>query len=139
VRALVLMVAWLLAVLPAAASAGPVVSTQSGDVEGLIDGTATEWRGVPYAAPPVGAARWRPPAPADPWSGVRDATTFAAPCAQPTFDDNGNVVGTHGQEDCLNLNVFAPVSASAGDDLPVLVSMDAEVAGWPSAFAGVAG
>lgn len=120
---LLLVVTWLLVVLPATASAGPVVTTQGGDVEGVVDGTAVEWRGVPYAAPPVGAARWRPPAPAEPWSGVRDASTFAAPCAQPSLDQEGNVVGTFGQEDCLNLNVFTPAGAAEGDDLPVLVHL----------------
>jgi para-nitrobenzyl esterase len=54
---------------------------------------------------------------------VRDATTFAPPCAQPRFDDAGNVVGTLGREDCLNLNVFAPAAASPGDRLPVLVHL----------------
>ena len=116
---LLLVVAWLLVALHGTAWAGPVVATQSGAVEGVINGAAAEWRGVPYAAPPVGEARWRPPAPAAPWSGVRDATTFAPPCAQPDFDSEATV----GQEDCLNLNVFAPAGASAGDALPVLVHL----------------
>ena len=116
---LLLVVAWLLVALHGTAWAGPVVVTQDGAVEGVINGAAAEWRGVPYAAPPVGEARWRPPAPAAPWSGVRDATTFAPPCAQPDFDSEGTV----GQEDCLNLNVFAPAGASAGDALPVLVHL----------------
>jgi para-nitrobenzyl esterase len=123
-RALPLVVvSWVLLLFPGTALAGPVVATQSGDVEGIIVGAAAEWRGVPYAAPPVGPLRWRAPAPAVPWSGVRAATAFAAPCAQPVFDDAGNVSGTRGQEDCLNLNVFAPAGAAAGDRLPVLVHL----------------
>src|SRR5882757_5187903 len=63
---------------PAAASAsGPVVGTANGAVRGLANGAADEFLGIPYAAPPVGALRWRPPQPAASWPGVRDATQFA--------------------------------------------------------------
>ena len=68
--------------------------------------------------------RWRAPAPAASWSGVRDATAFGSPCLQPfAFDDNGNVTETLGSEDCLFLNVFAPVGTTGASHLPVIVHL----------------
>ncbi|XOV88125.1 MAG: carboxylesterase/lipase family protein [Pseudomonadota bacterium] len=78
------------------------------------------WRGVPYAKPPVGELRWRPPAPMSPWSGVRDATQFGASCFQAT--NSSGFVWRRGDfpvsEDCLYLNVWAP---EAAEGLPVMV------------------
>lgn len=94
----------------------PVVGTDSGAVRGVATATTDEFLGIPYAAPPVGALRWRPPAPAAHWSGVRDATAFAPHCPQ--------VAGPFGKastsEDCLYLNVFRPARRS-GRPLPVMV------------------
>ena len=61
----------------AASASGPVAGTANGPVRGLANGAVDEFLGIPYAAPPVGALRWRPPQPAANWSGVRDATRFA--------------------------------------------------------------
>ena len=98
--------------------------TPSGALEGVANGDVLEWRGIPYAAPPVGALRWRAPAPAASWSGVRDATAFGSPCLQPfAFDDNGDVTETLGSEDCLFLNVFAPVGTTGASHLPVIVHL----------------
>ncbi len=102
----------------ALASPGLVVQTTAGAVQGVVVGPEAEWRGIPYAAPPLGALRWRSPAAVTPWSGVRDATRFAPPCIQTDF--NG---GTLGSEDCLYLNVFAPPTATAGSGLPVMVHL----------------
>ena len=78
-----------------------------------------EFKGVPYAAPPVGEHRWQPPRPAPCWSGVRDATSFGAVCAQV-----GAVPGTtttwFGSEDCLTLNIWSPMTPPPGEGLPVL-------------------
>jgi para-nitrobenzyl esterase len=107
---------------PALASPGLVVQTADGAVQGVlasgVAGTEAEWRGIPYAAPPLGALRWQPPQPVTSWPGVRDATQFTQPCFQT--DGNG---GTLGSEDCLYLNVFAPPSASARSKLPVMVHL----------------
>jgi para-nitrobenzyl esterase len=114
----------LLMVLPplwaraAVAAPPPVVRTTSGDVRGVDNGTSKEWRGVPFAAPPVGNLRWRPPAAPASWTGVRDASTFAPPCIQL---DAGAPGGTRGSENCLYLNVFAPSTATASSKLPVMV------------------
>jgi para-nitrobenzyl esterase len=98
------------------ASAGPAcapgtdVSTASGSVCGLASGGLHEWLAIPYAAPPVGSLRWRPPQPAAPWAGTLAATTEESACAQ----------GTTGSEDCLYVDVYAPAGARPGS-LPVLV------------------
>ena len=84
-----------------------VVRTDKGLVRGVENGGAREFLGIPYAAPPVGRLRWRPPQPAARWRGVRDASKPANVCAQ-----NGSVVTgvpvTSTAEDCLYLNVYTP-------------------------------
>jgi para-nitrobenzyl esterase len=115
----------VLALAASAGSAPPsslVVQTKGGAVAGVLVGAENEWRGVPYAAPPVGPLRWQPPMPVTPWSGVRDASSFHDPCIQPAFLPDGSVV-TVGAEDCLYLNVFTPASASARSKLPVMVHL----------------
>lgn len=97
-------------------AAGPVVTTRSGAVRGTVADGLRSFQGIPYAAPPVGGARWRAPAPAASWTGVRDATEPGGPCAQPL----GYPIGVPtDNEDCLYLNVTAP--AAAKGPLPVLV------------------
>ncbi|MEA2527108.1 MAG: para-nitrobenzyl esterase [Thermomicrobiales bacterium] len=103
---------------PADGNGALVVHTPSGALGGVANGATTEWRGVPYAAAPVGDRRWRPPAPVDPWQGVRDATQFAEVCAQVNMGPDGGITG---REDCLYLNVFVPADAPAGAGLPVMV------------------
>lgn len=112
------------AAIPALAATGPTVVTQNGAVSGVANGSMKEWRGIPYAAPPIGNLRWRPPAPAASWHGLRDATTFASPCVQPSaFAADGSVTATTGSEDCLYLNVFAPAGATASSRLAVMVHL----------------
>jgi para-nitrobenzyl esterase len=106
-----------------AASAGDatVVRVESGSLRGAPsdrDASVRVYRGVPYAAPPVGALRWRPPLSAAPWDGVRDATSFAPPCAQVERPGRAGAA-VLGSEDCLYLNVWT--TGGAGDRLPVLV------------------
>ena len=70
-----------------------------------------EFRGIPFAAPPVGALRWRPPAPAPKWRGLRDASRFAPRCMQrPLFPDMV-FRSDRMSEDCLYLNVWAPAQS----------------------------
>jgi para-nitrobenzyl esterase len=99
--------------------AGPVVHTVAGDVAGIATGSAVEWRAIPFAAPPVGQLRWRPPEPPEAWTGVRLSTDFAPQCLQL----GDTATSTEGSEDCLYLNVFAPVGTTVADDLPVMVHL----------------
>jgi para-nitrobenzyl esterase len=94
---------------------GEVVRVDGGEIRGALEAGALGFRGIPYAAAPLGGLRWRPPAPVEPWTGVRGATAFGAKC--PQFDDGGAVTG---EEDCLQLNVWTPASASIASRLPVL-------------------
>ena len=98
------------------------VETAYGKLEGKQVGPVIQWRGVPFAAPPVGRLRFQPPEPPRPWAGVRDATTFASPSAQPAAPMEvmfGAGDGPQGAEDCLYLNVYAPVEPAA-ERLPVM-------------------
>ncbi|MGD0606520.1 MAG: carboxylesterase family protein [Streptosporangiaceae bacterium] len=98
--------------------AGLVVTTTGGTLRGTTVGPAAEFLGIPYAAPPVGPLRWRPPQPAAPWTGIRDATAFAPHCPQPP--SGFGVAST--SENCLYLNVYTPSGARAGArNLPVMV------------------
>ncbi|RZQ63341.1 carboxylesterase/lipase family protein [Amycolatopsis suaedae] len=97
---------------------GPVVTTDSGQVRGVATDRYRLFQGIPYAAPPVGGLRWRSPQPAEAWAGVRDATVPGARCAQRA-SAGGNAAST--SEDCLFLNVTAPVAASPATPRPVLV------------------
>src|ERR1051325_6745299 len=63
-------------------ASSPQVKTDNGTVEGKADGPVRSFLGIPYAAPPVGELRWKPPAPAAKWSGVRAATGFGSRCMQ---------------------------------------------------------
>jgi para-nitrobenzyl esterase len=91
------------------AAAAPVPTT-AGLVEGTVENGLAVYRGLPFAAPPVGERRWRAPAAPERWQGVREADHFAAPCI-------GNGPGS--SEDCLYLNVWSP--AKPGEHLPVMV------------------
>jgi len=83
----------------------PVVYTDKGAVRGFVKNGVNVFLGIPYAAPPVGNLRWRPPQPAHRWNGVRDATEFANTCPQVT--ELGAFAGPSSvTEDCLYLNVF---------------------------------
>ncbi|MEJ1975613.1 MAG: carboxylesterase family protein [Acetobacteraceae bacterium] len=101
------------------AAVPPRVETGQGAVEGLQVKGVGEFLGIPYAAPPVGDLRWRPPIAAQPWTGVRQATRFGAACAQITT--LGVFAGpANDNEDCLTLNVFTPQTGASGK-LPVIV------------------
>ncbi|QUQ68652.1 carboxylesterase/lipase family protein [Kutzneria sp. CA-103260] len=95
-----------------------VVPTGSGFVRGTLDGQSRVFSGIPFAAPPTGDRRWRPPRPAASWSGVRDATKRPAPC--PQLGEDGNSLMPGSSEDCLYLNVTTPQRADAKPK-PVMV------------------
>ncbi|MDP3378936.1 MAG: carboxylesterase family protein, partial [Brevundimonas sp.] len=95
------------------------VRLENGTVQGAVAGDIVAFKGLPYAAPPVGERRWRPPAPAANWEGTRDATTYGAICIQAPANGDPGVGPLPMSEDCLTLNVWAPVERA--EPLPVMV------------------
>lgn len=96
----------------------PVVATEAGKVRGAVESDIASWKGIPFAAPPVGPLRWRMPQPAAHWSGVRDATAYGHDCMQLPFASDAAPLGTPPAEDCLNVNIWKPAHATG--KLPVL-------------------
>jgi para-nitrobenzyl esterase len=111
-------VAAMALVVAGAVSAAETVTIDTGALKGVTAEGVVSFRGIPYAAPPVGSLRWRPPAPAKPWSGVRSADQNGALCMQKYNKTDNGVGPLPMSEDCLTLNVFAPAGATK---LPVMV------------------
>lgn len=118
------------------------VRIESGEIAGMVrvrsnvssgqdaveykPGNVRVFRGIPYAAPPVGDLRWRPPQAVVPWEGVRRATSFGSICPQPdnpvpTFRRIGGGNDVTESEDCLFANVWTPAVPAAAEKLPVMV------------------
>ena len=124
-----------------------VVRVDSGELQGVADGGVVSYKGIPFAAPPVGELRWRPPQPAARWTGVRQAAEFGADCMQGRFGPPPGPAATAAtnasrsssataapgappspaaaaerapSEDCLFVNVWSPASAAPGAKLPVM-------------------
>ena len=98
-----------------------IVKTDAGYVSGMNENGIEIYRGIPYAAPPTGDLRWRPPALVQPWNGTRDAKVFSAACPQPvSADPSSGDIPANMSEDCLYLNLWTPAK-SADDKLPVMV------------------
>ncbi|MCS0602116.1 carboxylesterase family protein [Streptomyces sp. LP11] len=102
---------------------GPVVGTPHGAVRGRYEQGVAVFRGIPYGAPPFGPRRFRPPAPPEPWEGVRDAGAFGPTAPKPPYSEafahylsDPEIPG----DDCLNLNVWTP-EPGPGARLPVLL------------------
>src|SRR5213593_2996937 len=93
------------------------VRVGGGLIQGTVDGGLTVYRAIPYAAPPVGTLRWRPPQPAPKWEGVRAANEFGRACMQ-TNAAIANLPAP--SEDCLFVNVWTPATRAA-ERLPVMV------------------
>lgn len=96
-----------------------IVTTSLGDVKGFVPESSDDtyqWRGIPYAQPPVGDLRWKPPVALDAWDGVLDATEYKNQAAQNPLYASFGEGGV--SEDCLYLNITAPKDA---EDLPVMV------------------
>ena len=85
-----------------------------GTVRGTVDNGVAAFKGIPFAAPPVGDLRWQAPQPVIPWNGVKQTTAFALPCAQ------GSGAAAESSEDCLYLNIWTS-AASDGEKRPVMV------------------
>ena len=88
-------------------TAEPIRATETGRVQGLGGEDIDRFLGIPYAAPPTGGQRWRAPAPAPRWSGVRPATQFGSDCFGPQRLRTGSLAPGM-SEDCLYLNIWSP-------------------------------
>ncbi len=104
---------------PAIAASAPEVSVESGLLRGTQGDGVVAYKGIPFAAPPIGPLRWRAPQPAAAWSGTRDAGAYGPDCMQKPFPSDAAPLGTTPAEDCLYANVWRP--ATADRKLPVLV------------------
>lgn len=96
-----------------------IAETNSGKVTGTLSGGVRIWKGIPFAAPPVSALRWRAPQPPAPWAGLRQATDYGNDCMQIPVATDAAPLGATPDEDCLYLNVWSP--EGSGDLRPVMV------------------
>lgn len=96
------------------------VHVRTGDLQGVTESEVTAYKGIPYAKPPTGELRWRPPVPAPVWEGVRAAREFGHACLQPPPQPTSVYYGAIASmsEDCLTLNVWTPAGARKA---PVMV------------------
>ena len=104
-------------------AAGPAAGQariDGGRVAGAVEDGVAAFKGIPFAAPPTGDLRWRPPGPVKPWTGVLQATQYGHDCMQKPFPSDAAPLGTEPSEDCLVLNVWRPAAASKAKR-PVMV------------------
>lgn len=102
----------------AAAGRKAVVDTPAGRMKGILEGNLRVFKGIPYARPPIGNLRWKPPQPLPRWQGIRETAEFGPACFQPsnTFVSVYVAPPIPMSEDCLTLNIWAPADAH---DAPV--------------------
>ena len=110
----------LLALLAAISTAQQVVKIDTGKLSGITTDGVIAYKGIPYAAPPVGDLRWRAPRPAAAWKGIRSAATYGHDCMQLPFPSDAAPLGTAPDEDCLVINVWLP-EHPASKHIPVMV------------------
>ncbi|HLY20658.1 MAG TPA: carboxylesterase family protein [Bryobacteraceae bacterium] len=103
-----------------AAAAVDEVRIDSGSVKGVVYKGVVAFKGIPFAAPPTRQNRWRAPQPVAPWKDVRPAAEYGSDCMQLPFPGDAAPLGVKPAEDCLYMNVWAPVERTSGE-LPVMV------------------
>jgi para-nitrobenzyl esterase len=108
---------------------GGAIDVDGGKIAGIVspgDPDVVSFKGIPFAAPPVGDLRWKPPHPVEPWEGVRSGADFGSACLQLPYPEDsfwarlGNIPADEMSEDCLYLNVWTPADPPA-KKLPVMV------------------
>ena len=126
-----------LTVASVAQQTSPLVKLDTGQVQGVASDGVVSYKGIPFAAPPVGELRWRPPQPAASWAGIRQASEFGADCMQGRFGAPPPAAGaprsgsaapaappastmSAPSENCLFVNVWTPATAKPGAKLPVM-------------------
>jgi para-nitrobenzyl esterase len=114
---IVLMVGWVQAADEPFADR---VKIDSGELQGAAQDEVLSFKGIPFAAPPVGDLRWRAPQPVKPWTGVKPATAYGHDCMQLPFPSDAAPLGTQPDEDCLVANVWRSAQQTPGK-LPVMV------------------
>src|SRR6185437_13219478 len=107
-----------------AAVASAAVRTQQGLVQGVEQRGMAVYRGVPFAAPPVGPLRWRPPQPPIPWKGVLAANAFKLRCMQVGSNGPASAADEPMSEDCLYLNIWSPALPTPDAQPPAQGSRD---------------
>lgn len=109
-----------LLIATAAWAAPDEVKIDAGKLKGTVHDGVVAFKGIPFAQPPVGDLRWRPPQPPKPWTGVRPAVEYASDCMQKPFPGDAAPLGTPPAEDCLYMNVWVP-EKPASNKLAVMV------------------
>jgi para-nitrobenzyl esterase len=98
-----------------------IIKTNSGLISGkMLEGGVHAFKGIPFAAPPVGDLRWQPPQPPAPWDGIWQCVQYGPACPQPDMSSTIGANFSNQSEDCLYLNVWTPASSSVAK-LPVMV------------------
>ena len=122
IKKLILVLAFMVSIsLTAQQSNAPIVKMEAGDIRGVNEGGVDIFKGIPYAAPPVGAFRWRAPQPVSSWEGELDASEYGSNCAQSGWGGTQGTIVEGSSEDCLYLNLWKPEHANVEAKLPVMV------------------
>jgi para-nitrobenzyl esterase len=122
IKKLILVLAFMVSIsLTAQQSNAPIVKMEAGDIRGVNEGGVDIFKGIPYAAPPVGAFRWRAPQPVSSWEGELDASEYGSNCAQSGWGGTQGTIAEGSSEDCLYLNLWKPEHANVEAKLPVMV------------------
>ncbi len=114
------IVAFALVATPLVWAQNSPIRIDSGPIQGSTQDGVEAFKGVPFAAPPVGDLRWRAPQPVKSWSSVVRATSYSSDCMQVPFPSDAAPLGTAPAEDCLYLNVWRPAGTPANAKLPVM-------------------